>query len=1159
MLLTRSRSVGLALAVAAAGSLSALAVAPGTAAPPAAPPAAAAAAPAAAAAGKPLGQAAVAVARDHLRSEAATYGLSGTDVGALVPVRVVPTDHNGLTNVYFQQTLNGIDVENAVLNVAVRADGTVFRVASSAVANAAKLATASQPKISAVAAAQAAAAALGLQSDGSFASGDAPSGADREQELGTGGISQEPIPAHLVYDLDGDQLRLSWQLGVYELDSEHYWQIRMDASSAREVSRTDLVEEDGYDVYPLPVEAPTFTTPAPPADGRTVVTNPALTTASPFGWHDTNGAAGAEFTTTRGNNAYAYTDTDANNTPDAGSSPDGGASLVFNFPLDLTQAPSAYRPAAVTNLFYANNAIHDLMYRFGFNEAAGNFQVNNYGKGGNGNDAVNAEAQDGSGTNNANFFTPADGSAPRMQMYVWTSPNPDLDGDFDNGIIIHEYGHGISNRLTGTGSGCLGNAEQAGEGWSDYFAYMLTMPNGTEPPSRGIGTYALAQPTTGVGIRQYPYSRNLATNPHTYDSIKTVAVPHGVGSVWAEMLWEMTWSLIDKYGYSAGFASPTAGNSRSLQLVVDGLKLQPCSPGFVDARNAILAADQANNSGADQCLIWSAFAKRGLGYSASQGSSASRSDGTAATDLPPSCQGLVANRTASPSPNVEAGRQLTYTYTLTSTPASPGGVTGVTATGKVGDHATYVPGSATCGGTYDAGTKTVTFPIGTMAVSTTRTCEFKVLTDATPFTTTRLSDGFETGGVGRWTLSHTGTTGDWAASTAESQGGTTSAFGDEPATVTEKFMALTTPYRVQAGDEFSFWQRSGLEGSATGTAYDAGVVEISTDGGTTWSDIGGATQANWLENGYGSTVSGSYSSPIAGRKAFSGGYDWKRSVADLTPWVGQDVRFRFRLATDTSVGGGGWYVDDVKVGVEVETTSAGSASATGIAAQDLTLTTGIVEPTSTAPAAPTVTGTTAGVGQAVVAFTPGADGGSPITSYTASCTSTDGGAAGSANGTSSPITVTGLTGGKQYQCRVTATNVVGTSAPSAAGPTVTVTSSTTPPPPATKPGAPVITSAKAVSTKKAVVAFTPPATGGSPITSYSVTCTGKGKKAKTRTATGSASPITVGGLTPGKKYTCTVTATNAVGAGPASAPSTKFKMPKKKKGKQNRVQVLGRP
>ncbi len=64
--------------------------------------------------------------------------------------------------------------------------------------------------------------------------------------------------------------------------------------------------------------------------------------------------------------------------------------------------------------------IHDALYEYGFNEAAGNFQENNFGLGGSGSDSVNAEAQDGSGTDNANFATPADGSNPRMQMYLWS-------------------------------------------------------------------------------------------------------------------------------------------------------------------------------------------------------------------------------------------------------------------------------------------------------------------------------------------------------------------------------------------------------------------------------------------------------------------------------------------------------------------------------------------------------------------------------------------------------------------------------------------------------------------------------------------------------------------------------------------------------------------
>src|SRR5690606_35377248 len=171
--------------------------------------------------------------------------------------------------------------------------------------------------------------------------------------------------------------------------------------------------------YALPKESPN--------DGpRTLVVDPAHPVASPFGWHDTNGAAGPEFTITRGNNVHAYTDVDANNVPDPGSSPDGGPGLVFDFPLDETLNPDGYRPAAVTNLFYWNNIIHDVFHGYGFDEPSGNFQVNTYGRGGLGNDDVRAEAQDGSGTNNANFGTPVDGQRPRMQMFVWNFPFPNV-------------------------------------------------------------------------------------------------------------------------------------------------------------------------------------------------------------------------------------------------------------------------------------------------------------------------------------------------------------------------------------------------------------------------------------------------------------------------------------------------------------------------------------------------------------------------------------------------------------------------------------------------------------------------------------------------------------------------------------------------------------
>lgn len=270
---------------------------------------------------------------------------------------------------------------------------------------------------------------------------------------------------------------------------------------------------------------------------------------------------------------------------------------------------------------------------------SGNFQQNNYGKGGIENDPVNSEAQDGSGTCNANFSTPPDGLRPRMQMYVCNT----RDGDLDNHVIAHEYAHGISIRITGGPAqvGCLQNPEQMGEGWSDFYGLMLTMKTGDiGANSRGVGTWLAGQGAGGAGIRVYPYSTNFGINPHTYNDIKTAAIPHGVGEVWGTMLWEMTWEIMATEAFDPDIYNGTGGNNVVLSLVTEGLRLQPCSPGFVDGRDAILAADQALYGGSHVCAIWAAFARRGLGYSASQGSSESRFDGTEAFDLPPFFSGL---------------------------------------------------------------------------------------------------------------------------------------------------------------------------------------------------------------------------------------------------------------------------------------------------------------------------------------------------------------------------------------------------------------------------------------------------------------------------------------------------------------------------------------
>ncbi len=225
---------------------------------------------------------------------------------------------------------------------------------------------------------------------------------------------------------------------------------------------------------------------------------------------------------------------------------------------------------------------------------------------------------------------------------------PDRDSDLDNAVIAHEYGHGISNRLTGGPQtvSCLNTAtilEHMGEGWSDFYGLTLTTsPSDTATTPRGVGTYVSFQPADGVGIRPTQYTTDMAVNPSTYDSIKdtvNISNPHGVGYVWNTMLWEVYWNLVAKYGYNANVYADwhTGGNNLTIQLVTDGLKFQPCSPGFVDGRDAILAADRALTGGANQCEIWRGFAKRGLGTGASQGVSTSRIDGVQSFTVPATC------------------------------------------------------------------------------------------------------------------------------------------------------------------------------------------------------------------------------------------------------------------------------------------------------------------------------------------------------------------------------------------------------------------------------------------------------------------------------------------------------------------------------------------
>jgi extracellular elastinolytic metalloproteinase len=272
-----------------------------------------------------------------------------------------------------------------------------------------------------------------------------------------------------------------------------------------------------------------------------------------------------------------------------------------------------------------------LLHKLGFNEQAGNFEINNNGQGGVGNDFVFLNAQDGSAFNNANFATPPDGQAARMRMYMWNQTYPFRDCSFEAGVVIHEYTHGLSNRLTGgpQNSNCLNMLESGGmgEGWSDFYATAIRLkPGDTRKTDYAMGAWVNGKAS---GIRSYLYSTDLNVNPQTYSYVDPLAKVHPIGNIWASMLYEVLWNLIDKHGKNdAGVPDfdkdglPTDGKYLSLKIVMEGMALQPCNPNFVSARDAIIDADKILTGGDNACEIWSGFAKRGLGegakYNASQ-------------------------------------------------------------------------------------------------------------------------------------------------------------------------------------------------------------------------------------------------------------------------------------------------------------------------------------------------------------------------------------------------------------------------------------------------------------------------------------------------------------------------------------------------------------
>jgi extracellular elastinolytic metalloproteinase len=663
----------------------------------------------------PSASAPEAIAVDFARANKDALGLTDADLAGMEVTDVVRSRVSGTTHIYYRPRHLGLPVYNAQLQFNINRDGSILSINNSFVPNIAAAAPKSvQPSLRAEHAVASAADNLSLFYAETPEALSAPiGGPQRHTMVDAPEVSRSAVDSQLVWvPVNAKQVALAWSFQIDTLDGNHLFDYTVDADTGKVWTRFDWTNSDSYRAYKEPVESANHASPPAPADGRVVITNPANAAASPLGWHNDGTTA---FTIHRGNNVHAYDDRDANNQPPA-SQPACAAGNNCSFALNLAGQPSTYTPAAITNLFYWNNLIHDVQYQYGFDESGGNFQVNNFGEGGLGNDPVRAEAQDGTGTNNANFSTPVDGSPPRMQMFEWTQTTPRRDGDLDNGIIVHEYGHGISIRQVGGpgNSSCLNNAQQGGEGWSDWFGLWYTIePGDTGNAARGIGTYALGQPTNGPGIRTQRYSTDPAVNTWTYASINGMAIPHGVGSVWAQALWEVMWGLIDEHGFDPNLynAAGNAGNQRAMLYVNEGLQNTICSPTFVNARDGIIAAAAANHGGEDVCLLWEKFAAFGLGTNAVSGGPNSTNP-TNGFNIPAECA-CSPNPTANAGPDqsICAGDSVTIgTPALPNTTYSwsPGGQTTAQITVSPATTTVFtVTATTSCGSASDSVTVTV--------------------------------------------------------------------------------------------------------------------------------------------------------------------------------------------------------------------------------------------------------------------------------------------------------------------------------------------------------------------------------------------------------------------------------------------------------------------
>ena len=564
------------------------------------------------------------VGRDFLRSAASRYSLAPGDADAATLRKEYRSDHNGVTHLVFRQQFQGLDVENGEWVVNVDSDGQVIN-AGGLLSKAPRANAVLPDPASALSAVRSAVRAVNPEAGRSFLPFQSEARKPGPRLLFSRGAFADDIDAVPVwFDLKGD-LRAAWRFSVLDTDGVMRYAVVVDNESGKILAKRKLT----FFQAPAPARGLVFENGSPqpnPTPGVALTAGPPLVertlqpfagdpVASPSGWVTFGETAGNN--TVAGSNLIGFLCISAFNCVTQPATA-AAANRQFSFPLQLGSGtnPTSFPDASTTNLFYWVNKSHDWFYSLGFNEAAGNFQRVNFGKGGVEGDPLVAYSLFGARypqqpeLNNAFFTTTADGedgSQAMVAFYLETVGADYYDNSLDAATVVHEYSHGVSNRLVRRLNDTFQGGSM-GEAWSDFFALEFLTPEGA--PADGVYPFSeYPDQAWGRGIRTRPYSTRTDVNPLTFANLGHVIYEpevHSDGEIWMEALWETRAALIQQFGEKEG-------RRRIRLLVIDGMKLSPPAPSMVDMRDSILLADHVDFNGASQSQLWAAFARRGLG------------------------------------------------------------------------------------------------------------------------------------------------------------------------------------------------------------------------------------------------------------------------------------------------------------------------------------------------------------------------------------------------------------------------------------------------------------------------------------------------------------------------------------------------------------------